>query len=262
MVSRKLIAGLLILAVPAALGFVYRPDRAIRVATGLVAHNVCSKAFVSGLDPQTVFAETIDRAGIRRLRWGLNYRLDRTGQTVDASLAGLFGSHAAFHDGLGCVSRILAALGRRPLARQRHRRQILVRDALAHELIGVTRVDVLRVLGDLLERRLVGDDLLGREFLLGRERLALDHRIGDLTREQPDRAQRVVIARNGQIHHVGIAIGVHHGHHRNPELARFAHRNLFLVGVDDAEIIRQPRHFLDAGQGLCHNFRRAPAGFL
>ena len=66
-------------------------------------HNVCSKTFVSGLDPQTVFAETIDRAGIRRLRWGLNYRLDRTSQTVDASLAGLFGSHAVFHDGLGCV---------------------------------------------------------------------------------------------------------------------------------------------------------------
>lgn len=103
MVWRKLIAGTLILAVPVALGVVYRPDRAIRVATGLVAHNVCSKAFVSGLDPQTVFSETADRAGIRRLRWGLNYHLDRTGQTVDASLAGLFGSHAAFHDGLGCV---------------------------------------------------------------------------------------------------------------------------------------------------------------
>jgi hypothetical protein len=102
-VSRKLIAGLLILAVPAALVVVYRPDRAIRVATGVVAHNVCSKTFVSGLDPQTVFAETTDRDGIRRLRFGLDYHLDRSGQTVDASLAGLFGSHASFHDGLGCV---------------------------------------------------------------------------------------------------------------------------------------------------------------
>jgi CubicO group peptidase (beta-lactamase class C family) len=102
-VSRKLVAGALILAVPIALCAVYRPDRAIRVATGSVAHNVCSKSFVSGLDPQTVFAETTDRAGVRRLRWGLRYHLDRTAQTVDASLAGLFNSRAAFHDEFGCV---------------------------------------------------------------------------------------------------------------------------------------------------------------
>ena len=103
MISRKLIAGAFILAVPIALCAAYRPDRAIRVATGLVAHNVCSKSFVSGLDPQTVFAETTDRAGIRLLRWGLKYQLDRAGQTVDASVAGLFGSRAAFHEGFGCV---------------------------------------------------------------------------------------------------------------------------------------------------------------
>jgi len=102
-ISRKLIAGALILAVAVAWCITYRPDRAIRVATGFVAHNVCSKSFVSGLDPQTVFTVTADRAGIRRLRWGLKYRFDRTGQTVDASLAGMFGSHAAFHEGLGCV---------------------------------------------------------------------------------------------------------------------------------------------------------------
>jgi CubicO group peptidase (beta-lactamase class C family) len=102
-VSRKLVAGALILAVPIALCAVYRPDRAIRVATGSVAHNVCSKSFVSGLDPQTVCAETTDRAGVRRLRWGLRYHLDRTAQTVDASLAGLFNNRAAFHDGFGCV---------------------------------------------------------------------------------------------------------------------------------------------------------------
>jgi hypothetical protein len=102
-VSRKLVAGAAILAVPIALCAIFRPDRAIRVATGLVAHNVCSKSFVSGLDPQTVFSETTDRAGIRLLRSALRYHLDRVGKTVDASAAGLFGSRAAFHDGLGCV---------------------------------------------------------------------------------------------------------------------------------------------------------------
>ena len=103
MISRRLIAVALMLAAPVTLGIAYRPDRAIRVATGLVAHNLCAKIFVSGLDPNTVFAETIDRDGIRLLGWGLKYRLDRAGQTVDASLAGLLGSRAMFHEGLGCV---------------------------------------------------------------------------------------------------------------------------------------------------------------
>jgi CubicO group peptidase (beta-lactamase class C family) len=102
-VSRKLIAGALVLAALVAAAAIFRPDRAIRVATGFVAHNVCSKAFVSELDPQTVFAETTDREGLRRLRWGLRYSVDRAGKTVDASLLGWLGSHAVFHDGFGCV---------------------------------------------------------------------------------------------------------------------------------------------------------------
>jgi CubicO group peptidase (beta-lactamase class C family) len=103
MVSRKLVAAAVILAVLIVLCAAYRPDRAIRVATGFVADTVCAKTFVSGLDPQTVFAETTDRAGIRRLRSVLGYHLNRAGKTVDASVAGLFGSRAAFHDGFGCV---------------------------------------------------------------------------------------------------------------------------------------------------------------
>src|SRR5260370_42702317 len=103
MVSRKLVAGTVVLAVLIAVCATYRPDRAIRVATGFVADTVCAKIFVSGLDPQTVFAETTDRAGIRRLRPLLGYHLDRVGKTIDASVAGLFGSPAAFHDGFGFV---------------------------------------------------------------------------------------------------------------------------------------------------------------
>jgi CubicO group peptidase (beta-lactamase class C family) len=81
----------------------FRPDRALRVATGAVADAVCAKTFVSGLDPQTVFTESMERPGIRRLRWLMRYRLDRTQKIVDTSLLGLLGSRAAFHDGLGCV---------------------------------------------------------------------------------------------------------------------------------------------------------------
>jgi CubicO group peptidase (beta-lactamase class C family) len=84
-------------------GLYFRPDRAIRVATGLVAHNVCSKVFVSGLDPETVFSETTERAGVRRLRPLLKFDVDRGAKLVDASLAGGFFSRAVFRDGLGCV---------------------------------------------------------------------------------------------------------------------------------------------------------------
>lgn len=100
---RKLIWLALVVAGLAALAIHFRPDRAIRVATGFVAHNVCSKSFVSGFDPQRVFAETTDRDGIRRLRWVLSYRLDRRQNAVEASVAGLFESRAAFHEGYGCV---------------------------------------------------------------------------------------------------------------------------------------------------------------
>jgi len=96
-------AGALVVAALAVPAVIFRPDRAIRVATGVVAHNVCSMTFVSGLDPQTVFAETTDRQGLRRLKWALRYDVDRTTKTIDASLAGMLGSRAAFHDGFGCI---------------------------------------------------------------------------------------------------------------------------------------------------------------
>lgn len=82
---------------------IFRPDRAIRVATGAVADAVCAKTFVSGLDPEAVFTESMGRPGIRRLRWLMRYRLDRAQKTVEASVLGLLGSRAAFHDGFGCV---------------------------------------------------------------------------------------------------------------------------------------------------------------
>jgi CubicO group peptidase (beta-lactamase class C family) len=100
---QKWSAVVLVPAVLLAAGGYFRPDRAIRVATGLVSHNVCAKTLISGLDPQTAYSETIERDGIRSLRAVLNYRFDRAAKTVDASVAGLFGSRAVFHDGLGCV---------------------------------------------------------------------------------------------------------------------------------------------------------------
>ena len=100
-----LVGAALMLAGLAGLGVHFRIDRAIRLANGSAAHLVCAKTFVSGLDPQTVFAETLERPGFRRLRHVMSFRIDRQAGTVDASTLGLFGGHAAFRDGFGCVER-------------------------------------------------------------------------------------------------------------------------------------------------------------
>jgi CubicO group peptidase (beta-lactamase class C family) len=96
----------LVLVALAGLSIHFRPDRAVRVATGAVAHLICSKTFVSGLDPQTVFAETLERPGFRRLRHVMNFKIDKKAGTVDASTLGLFRSHATFHEGFGCVEQL------------------------------------------------------------------------------------------------------------------------------------------------------------
>ncbi|WP_426530631.1 serine hydrolase domain-containing protein [Bradyrhizobium sp. McL0615] len=107
MILRKwvVVAAAICVAALAGASVYFRPDHAVRVATGYVAHNVCSKTFVSGLDPQAVFAEVSERAGIRRMRRALRFDIDRDARTVDASMLGLFRSRAAFHDGLGCVEQ-------------------------------------------------------------------------------------------------------------------------------------------------------------
>jgi len=101
---RKWLVGAFVLAATAsATALHFRPDRAIRVATGFVAHNICVKTFVSGFDPQTVFSETSDRAGIRRLRHALRFSVDHAAGFVDVSTLGFFRSRVAFHEGFGCV---------------------------------------------------------------------------------------------------------------------------------------------------------------
>src|SRR4051812_30613899 len=97
---------MLIIAGLAGVAIHYRPDIAIRVATNMVAHQVCAKTFVSRIDPQTAFTEITGREGIRSLRWLLRHHVDRAKAEVEASVAGLFVSRAAFHDGFGCVMRL------------------------------------------------------------------------------------------------------------------------------------------------------------
>jgi CubicO group peptidase (beta-lactamase class C family) len=80
-----------------------RVHDAPRVATGFVAHILCSDTFVSGLDPDRMFAETtgaIPGAGL--ITWGMDYRIDRAQKDVNVTLFGGGRSHAVFREGLGC----------------------------------------------------------------------------------------------------------------------------------------------------------------
>jgi CubicO group peptidase (beta-lactamase class C family) len=75
-----------------------------KVATGFVASILCSSAFVSGLDPDRIFAETIDAMpGVNLIAWALHADVDRARRDVTVTLLGLGRSHAVYRDGYGCT---------------------------------------------------------------------------------------------------------------------------------------------------------------
>ena len=106
---RKLTTAALIIAATSALAasaaaFEFRPDKAIRVATGLTAETLCTDTFISGLDPATVFAQAIRaRPGVDLLARHIRYRVDRDHRAVSAAYFGHFASRAMFRDGEGCL---------------------------------------------------------------------------------------------------------------------------------------------------------------
>ena len=68
---------------------VFRPDRALQGATGVAAHDLCSETFVSGLDPDQVYAESLlPRPGFRLVSWAMRVAVDRERREVRTSLAG------------------------------------------------------------------------------------------------------------------------------------------------------------------------------
>ena len=100
----RLIAGVVVLVALAVAGVVYRGDRALRTGTGTVAHDLCSETFVSQLDPDQVFAESLKpRPGLRWIAWALNHSVDHGRREARASLLGTLASRAVFRDGVGCV---------------------------------------------------------------------------------------------------------------------------------------------------------------
>jgi len=99
---------ILLLAVVAAFLIVgwlkVRPDRVLKAASGFVSHTLCSETFVSGLDPNQVYAETLrPMRGIRLIDKALRYEVDKTRRQVRTTIAGTFESQAIYRDTLGCI---------------------------------------------------------------------------------------------------------------------------------------------------------------
>jgi hypothetical protein len=96
---RALVWSVLIVA-----AIVWRPDRALRTATGMAAHDLCSETFVAGIDPaKTWDASIVPRPGVDWLAWGLRHRVDRAHREAAASFLGLVPSRAVFRPHRGCV---------------------------------------------------------------------------------------------------------------------------------------------------------------
>lgn len=91
-------------ALCAGVWFFVRASRAIRVGTAVVSHTLCSGAFVSGLDPDSLYAEAVKPIpGQSVLAKRLKYVVDRKGRQVTATWAGLIQSRAVYRDGFGCM---------------------------------------------------------------------------------------------------------------------------------------------------------------
>ena len=75
-----------------------------RVATGFVANVLCSETFISGLEPDRIFAETsAAMPGAGLITWAMDYKVDRARKDVTVTLFGLGRSHAVYRgEGLGC----------------------------------------------------------------------------------------------------------------------------------------------------------------
>ena len=77
-------------------------NKAAHVATGLTSHQLCSAAFVSGIDPDEMYRQQIKPA-LGPASALVRYRVDRARLEATASLAGLARTHAVYRGVLGCL---------------------------------------------------------------------------------------------------------------------------------------------------------------
>src|SRR5438445_5998543 len=105
-----------------------------------------------------------------------------------------------------------------------------------------------RLLGALAFLHL--DELVARsgDDLLERLRAPFEHGVGDAARVEPNRAARVVVARNHVADALGSVVRVDDPDHRHAELVGLGHRAFLVADVDDEQGIRKAAELLDAAE--------------
>lgn len=76
--------------------------RAVAVPVHFTSHQLCSAVFIGGADPARFFAEAV-APQIAPADALMDFEVDRAGQAVDASLAGLVESRAVYRGASGCL---------------------------------------------------------------------------------------------------------------------------------------------------------------
>jgi len=81
-----------------------RWDQPMQVASGFTSHQVCSETFVSGLDPQQVYAERVHPTGaLKYFGYLIDYEVDRSKREVVTTVAGAYRTRAVYRDNMGCL---------------------------------------------------------------------------------------------------------------------------------------------------------------
>src|SRR5262249_31557390 len=82
----------------------WRPAALLHQATGSVAQHICSKGFLSGLQPPDILRDhLLPEPGMALIAWALSYDVDRVRREVRARVFGGFEARSAFRGGRGCT---------------------------------------------------------------------------------------------------------------------------------------------------------------
>lgn len=80
------------------------PDALLREASGAVSQTLCSKVFVSGLDPDVVFREHLrPEPGMGLIAGAIRYDVDRDAREVRTRVGGRFATRSVYAEGRGCT---------------------------------------------------------------------------------------------------------------------------------------------------------------
>lgn len=84
----------------------WRVDQMPQVAAGYTSHLLCNDVFVTGVDPETAFAERVrPMPGMGLVSWAMRRNVDHQRREVTVTVGGLIVSRALHRPGLGCLAR-------------------------------------------------------------------------------------------------------------------------------------------------------------